>query len=67
MGYRARISSLHRRLGVCAARIFNGDEPADLPVGQSAKFEFVIDVKTAKALDLAIPAALPAIANEVVQ
>ena len=67
VSYGVNFSSMYRRAAEYADKILRGTKPADLPVEQSAKFELVINLKTAKAIDLTVPASFLALADEVIE
>jgi len=67
MTYTTNYYDVFRRQGLFIDKIFKGAKPGDLPVQQPTKFDLMLNLKTAKALDLAIPPALLALADEVIE
>ena len=67
MSYGPNMDDLYRRAAAYANRIFKGAKPSEMPVELPTKYEFVIDLKTAKALDMTIPQSMLLRADEVIQ
>jgi ABC-type uncharacterized transport system substrate-binding protein len=67
MSYGTNLAEGYHQVGAYVGRILKGETPASLPAVQSTKFEFVINLKTAKTLGIAVPSGLSASADEFIE
>jgi putative ABC transport system substrate-binding protein len=67
MSYGTNLTDIYHQAGNYVGKILKGTKPSELPVMQSTKFELVINLKTAKALDLALPSGLLSIVDDVIE
>jgi putative tryptophan/tyrosine transport system substrate-binding protein len=67
MSYGTSVSDMFHQVGVYTGRVLKGAKPADLPVLQSTKFEFVINLQTARALGIEVPNSIQLLADELIE
>ena len=67
MAYGNSLTDMYRLVGVYVGRILKGEKPADLPVTQSTRFEFVLNLKAAKTLGIEVPNSMQLISDEVIE
>jgi putative ABC transport system substrate-binding protein len=67
MSYGNSLTEAYRHAGLYAGRILRGAKPSDLPIERLTKFEFVINLTTAKALGLTVPASFLSLADELIE
>lgn len=67
ISYGADLTDAYRLVGAYAGRILKGDSPAELPIIEPTRFDFLINLRTARKLSVAVPAVLLAIADEVIE